>query len=107
MEGDIKCDRCNQTIEPIEEREHLGQTLCEDCYIDVLTPLQTFDPWAVHSAKTYEKHAGKNQMLTPFQSEMLKILKENGPMEPTRLLTKPGTNPRFAIWGQILPNNRF
>lgn len=87
----MKCNRCNQTIENGEEREHLGQTLCEDCCIDVLTPLKTCDPWAVHSAKTYEKHAGKNQILTPLQSEMLKTLKENGPMEPAHLLTKLGT----------------
>ena len=87
----MKCDRCNAGIEKGEEREHFGQLLCEDCYMDALSPAKSCDPWAVHSAKTYEKHAGKNQILTPLQSEMLKTLKENRPMEPARLLTKLGT----------------
>jgi branched-chain amino acid transport system substrate-binding protein len=28
----MKCDRCRSEIEPGEEKEYLGQTLCEDCY---------------------------------------------------------------------------
>ncbi|GAB6907913.1 conserved hypothetical protein [Desulfosarcina cetonica] len=88
----MKCDRCNQEIEPGEEREHLGQNLCEDCCIEILSPMKTCDPWAVHSAKNYEKHAGKNSALTPLQSEILKLLEENGSMEPKQLLTKVGQN---------------
>lgn len=88
----MKCDRCNQEIKPGEEREHLGQTLCEDCCIDALSPMKTCDPWAVHSAKTYEKHAGKNRTLTPLQSQILKLLEERGAMEPKQLLAEIGQN---------------
>ena len=88
----MKCDRCRQEIDPGEEREHLGQTLCEDCCIDVLSPMKTCDPWAVHSAKTFEQHAGKNRSLTPLQSQILKVLEENGAMEPDRLLAELESN---------------
>jgi hypothetical protein len=88
----MKCDCCSQEIEPGEEREHLGQTLCEDCCIDALSPMKTCDPWAVHSAKNYEKYSGKNRTLTPTQSKILKVLKEKGAMEPKRLEVEMDSN---------------
>ena len=88
----MKCDRCNQEIEPGEEREHLGQMLCEDCCMEVLSPMKACDPWAVHSAKTYEKHAGTTRTLTPIQSKMLKLLDEKGAMEPKQLLAEMDSN---------------
>ena len=86
----LKCDRCNATIQPGEEREHLGQILCEDCVIDALSTVKPCDPWAVHSARNYEKFSGRGQPLTPLQSDILKILEENGPMEPAALLESIG-----------------
>ena len=86
----MKCDRCHTTIEPGEEKEHLGQTLCEDCYMDALSPVRTCDPWAVYSAKSFEKHSGGTGTLTPIQSEILSILKETGGIEPSALLRKLG-----------------
>jgi len=84
----MKCDRCNNAIEQGERREHLGETLCEDCYMDVLSPPRTCDPWAVHSAKSFEKHIGGISTLTPIQSEILRILEETGGLEPTELLQR-------------------
>ncbi len=84
----LKCDRCNATIQSGEERDHLGQTLCEDCVIDALSTVRTCDPWAVHSAKNCEKFSGKEQTLTPLQSDILKTLKDNGSIEPAVLLEK-------------------
>lgn len=81
----MECERCHTTIEAGEEKEHLGQTLCEDCYMDVLSPVRTCDPWAVHSAKSFEKHTGGGA-LTPIQSEMLVVLKRTGGIEPSALL---------------------
>lgn len=82
----MECDRCHTNIEPEDEKQHLGQTLCEDCYMDVLSPTRTCDPWAVHSAKCFEKHAESAPILTPIQSEILLILKETGGIEPQALL---------------------
>ncbi len=50
----MKCDRCSQTIDPNEAQEHFGQNLCEDCYMDALSPAKTCDPWAVHSAQSLQ-----------------------------------------------------
>jgi hypothetical protein len=66
----MQCDRCQANIEPGEEEQHLGQTLCEDCYMDALSPVKTCDPWAVHSAKSFEKHAESTPTLRPIQSEI-------------------------------------
>ena len=84
----MECDRCHAKIEPGEEKQHLGQTLCEDCYMDELSPVKPCDPWAVHSAKSFEKHAESAPILTPIQSEILSVLKETGGIEPQELLGK-------------------
>jgi hypothetical protein len=84
----MECDRCHAKIEAGDEKHHLGQTLCEDCYMDVLSPVKTCDPWAVHSAKSFEKHAESAPALTPVQTEILTILEETGGIEPQALLEK-------------------
>lgn len=86
----VECDRCHGAIEPGEERYHSGQTLCEDCYMDALSPVRTCDPWAVHSAKSLRTHQGDTGTLTPVQSEILRILEETGGIEPTALLQRLG-----------------
>jgi len=86
----MECDRCHADIEPEEEKNHLGQTLCEDCYMDALSPVKTCDPWAVHSAKSFEKHAEGALILTPIQSEILSILRKTGGIEPQALVKELG-----------------
>jgi hypothetical protein len=86
----MKCDRCGTTIQSGNERNHLGQTLCEDCYMDALSPSRACDPWAVHSAKSFERHSIGAGSLTPIQSEILRLLKETGGLEPALLLQKLG-----------------
>lgn len=86
----MKCDSCNTSIESGDERDHYGKILCEDCYMEALSPLKTCDPWAVHSAKTFEEHVGTDRTLTPLQERILDILGTEGPMEPARLLEKLG-----------------
>ena len=74
-----------QPLKPTKCEEHLGRQLCGDCYMVTFSPMKTCDPWAVHSAKTYEKHAGDERSLTPLQQAILKTLKDEGPLEPTAL----------------------
>ena len=52
----MRCDKCKEIIEEGEERELHGQTLCEDCYIDALSPAKACDPLAVYSAKSFLKN---------------------------------------------------
>ena len=77
----MKCDRCKEKIEEGEDRELNGQTLCEDCYMDALSPVRTCDPWAVHSAKSLSKAGGDNLEINETQAKILRILKETGGVE--------------------------
>ncbi len=84
----MKCDRCSGEIERGEEREYREQTLCEDCYMDALSPAKSCDPWAVYTAKSLEKHSGSTLALNPIQIEILRILGETGGLEKSDLLDK-------------------
>jgi hypothetical protein len=86
----MQCELCKTIIEPEDVREHGGRILCEDCYMDALSPVKACDPWAVHSAKSFERHTGQTVQLTSVQSEILRILKDEGPMAPLRLLERLG-----------------
>jgi hypothetical protein len=86
----MKCDKCKADLDPSERHDHGGQSLCEDCYIDILSPVKTCDPWAIHSAKSLEKSTGEKLQLTQTQSKILQILREEGPMTPKKLLERLG-----------------
>lgn len=84
----MKCEQCKAEIDQGEEREHLGKVLCEDCYMDALSPARTCDPWAVHSAKSFERHTGGTATVTPIQAEILRILEKTGGLERATLLKR-------------------
>ncbi|MFO8088300.1 MAG: hypothetical protein R6U13_00540 [Desulfatiglandaceae bacterium] len=77
----MNCDRCGAAIKPGDERRYAGSMLCEECYMDALSPVKACDPWAVYSAKSFEQHQQKESELTPLQNEILRILEEAGPLE--------------------------
>ena len=78
----MQCDRCGHKIEAGEGHAHHERTLCEDCYMDALSPARTCDPWAVHSAQTFARSEGGKLQLTEIQKKILEILKETGGAEP-------------------------
>ncbi|MBI5579670.1 MAG: hypothetical protein HY895_11000 [Deltaproteobacteria bacterium] len=84
----MKCARCEASIIEGEERKHLGRTLCEDCYMDALSPAKTCDPWAVHSAKSFGKNLGGKFELTGLQRKILGILEETGGAPPEQLVER-------------------
>ena len=83
----MKCDRCGCQIERGGETEYMGQILCEDCYMDVLSPAKTCDPWAVYTAKSM---TGDGSGLTKMQENILGVLKETGGIELELLAKKLG-----------------
>jgi hypothetical protein len=89
----MKCARCEASIIEGEEREHLGRALCEDCYMDTLSPAKTCDPWAVHSAKSFGKNLGGKFELTELQRKILEILKETGGAPPGHLIERLNISP--------------
>ena len=78
----MECERCKEKIEPGEERDLYGQHLCEDCYMDALSPARTCDPWDVHSAKSFARETGRPVQLSEIQSKIVDILRETGGLEP-------------------------
>jgi hypothetical protein len=74
---DGTCARCKAALEPSEAREHLGQILCEDCYLDAMSPTVVCDPWAVHTAKSLKDLPG-GQNLTPLQQKLYDLVKARG-----------------------------
>lgn len=89
----MKCARCDADIVESEQREHLGRMLCEDCYMDALSPAKTCDPWAVHSAKSFGKETGGKFDLTERQREILDILHETGGVPPEHLIERLNISP--------------
>jgi predicted HTH transcriptional regulator len=89
----MKCARCEASISEGEGREHLGRTLCEDCYMDALSPAKTCDPWAVHSAKTFGKELGGKFTLTEIQERILEILEETGGAPSEHLVERLNISP--------------
>jgi len=75
----MQCDKCGDMIEKGEEREMHGRILCEDCYMDALSPARTCDPWAVHTAKSLVK---EDDQLNAVQKMILDILRDSGGLEP-------------------------
>jgi hypothetical protein len=81
----MKCGRCETVVVEGEQRVLHGQTLCEDCYMDLLSPLRACDPWAVHSAKTFVKEEAAVLKLTSIQQQIVDILQNEGPQESENL----------------------
>jgi hypothetical protein len=94
------CVKCGAAIDPVEAREYAGQILCEDCYMDALSPTRTCDPWAVHTAKSLKDIPGGHD-LTPLQQKLYDLVKERGEVplaEAAALLglTEDGLRREFA-----------
>ncbi|MFH1217294.1 MAG: hypothetical protein V1706_12400 [Pseudomonadota bacterium] len=77
----MKCDRenCRAQIPDGEERNWHGQLLCEDCYMDALSPAKTCDPWAVRSA-TMARDSGETTEHSGLQAQILLQIRQSGGM---------------------------
>jgi len=78
----MKCEKCGDIVGEQDSKEFHGQIICEDCYIDALSPAKACDPWAVYSAKSFSQKEGSKTDITETQSKILQILKETGGAEP-------------------------
>ncbi len=71
------CTKCGASLEGEEPRGHFGEALCEDCYLEAMSPVRTCDPWAVHTAKSLKDLPG-GLTLTPRQQQLYDLVKERG-----------------------------
>ncbi len=84
----VVCQRCQATVPEDEAREHAGRLLCEDCYMETLSPARTCDPWAVYTASRLPE-----KVLTPLQERLLAVIDRQGPLAPEALARELGLAP--------------
>jgi len=75
--SDKTCAKCGDGYDPAEAREYQGQILCEDCYLDAMSPIVVCDPWAVYTAKSLQDLPG-GHALSPIQQKLYDLVKERG-----------------------------
>ena len=100
MSDNKACAKCGAAVDVDEIKEFHGQELCEDCYMDALSPTVVCDPWAVHTAKSLKDVPGGHDM-TPTQRQLFDLVKERGevPMAEAAAylgLTEDGLRREFA-----------
>ncbi len=78
----MNCERCGNIVKKQDGREFQGKAICEDCYMDALSPAKACDPWAVYSAKSFSEKEGPDPDITRIQYNLLEILEETGGVEP-------------------------
>jgi len=85
----MKCQRCQRDISEGESYSYLGETLCDDCYMDAMSPAKACDPWAVYSAtRTRESFGLKGvEGLTPFQKDICEFIKDKGKVTAAEVMT--------------------
>jgi hypothetical protein len=81
----MKCTRCQAEIIENDSHEHCGQALCDDCYMDALSPARSCDPWAIHSAKRLEESGSQRLQLNETQERIVRFLSEAGEAEPATI----------------------
>lgn len=86
----MKCNRCGREVPAEDSYQHLGEALCEDCYIDVRYPPKACDPWAVYSATRSRESAGLQgtQGLIEPQRAIYEFVKEKGKVTRDEIMAK-------------------
>lgn len=81
----MKCQRCGADTPPDEIMEYASQSLCEDCYMDALSPARSCDPWSTYSASRLV-----DQTLTPLQEKIMALITEKDRISPEELMAAAG-----------------
>ncbi len=94
----MKCQKCGSEVQ--EPYSFRSMELCEDCYMDILSPLKSCDPWAVHNARS--SMTQEKQTLLPIQQQILDAVTSAGAITAASLAENLGVAPRelerqFAI----------
>lgn len=86
----MNCNRCGDEIPTGEEMDYFGETLCEECYMQALSPARACDPWAVRSAQTLSQMDDEYSGLNQIQLDILEVLRETGGAEAAVIAQKLG-----------------
>ncbi|MFC2003734.1 hypothetical protein ACFLV4_07345 [Chloroflexota bacterium] len=83
----VKCDVYGKEIPADEVHTFQGKTLCEDDYIEAISPEKHCDPWATYIAGR-ESGATGVSALSDIQKEIHKFLKDKGKATRKEVMTK-------------------
>ena len=85
----MKCQRCQREISEDESFGYFGEVLCDDCYMDVMSPARSCDPWAVYSATRTRESAGLTgtEGLNSLQQAIYTFIKSKGKSTPEEVMT--------------------
>jgi hypothetical protein len=88
----VKCQRCQRDIPEDETYSYLSETLCDDCYMDAMSPAKACDPWAVYSATRTRESAGLKGVegLTDEQKDICEFIKGKGKATAAEVMTNFG-----------------
>ena len=86
----MKCNRCQRDIPEGESFGYFGETLCDDCYMDAMSPAKACDPWAVYSATRTRESTGVSGVegLTPLQRDIYEFIKSKGKVTAEEVMMK-------------------
>ena len=78
--GSMRCSKCNQDAPEDQTYVHLGETLCEDCYLEAISRVKACDPWAVYHATRACENMGLEgtEGLTELQKAIYNFIKSRG-----------------------------
>jgi len=76
----MQCQKCHAPLGADEAFEFAGRTLCEDCYMDALSPTRVCDPWAVYLGSRQVE-----QILSPAQEKIMGLLRQHKALVPEEL----------------------
>ncbi|MBW6520712.1 MAG: hypothetical protein K0A99_06820 [Desulfoarculaceae bacterium] len=86
-------ENCRAEIEEGEGRDFYGQLLCDDCYMNALSPVRTCDPWAVRSASLAKEHGDTTEHGGSLQQKILDMIGKSGGLCIGELAAKLAVRP--------------
>jgi protein-disulfide isomerase-like protein with CxxC motif len=91
----MRCDKCQLEVLDDEIYSHAGKSLCEDCYIVVMSRPKTCDVGAVSAARASRELLGQKGAdgLTPLQRKFYDYVKEKGSVLSEELCAYMGMTP--------------
>jgi hypothetical protein len=86
----VKCQRCRRDVSEDETYSYLSETLCDECYMDVMSPPKACDPWAVYSATRTRQSAGLKGVegLTDEQKDIYEFIKSRGKTNAAEVMAR-------------------
>ncbi len=83
----MKCSRCSKEIPADEIHSHQGQTLCEDCYIEAISPEKHCDPWATYLSSR-ERGASGVAVLSDMQKAIHEFIRSQSKATREEVMAK-------------------